>query len=127
MWWGWERTLLDRARGLERQAWEQREDDGAGVFDLHTRRRMARKEVSCCAAREREAWQVMRERWREDTEGQAGVAGASASTQKRTGKCSEVGQASSRAHVKGSLLMQNRKENAGKIGIHRGVAAVMVY
>ena len=52
---------------------------------------------------------------------------ASASTQKRTGKCSEVGQASSRAHVKGSLLMQNRKENAGKIGTHRGVAAVMVY
>ena len=52
---------------------------------------------------------------------------ASASTRRREWKCSEVGQASSPAHEKGRLLMQNRKENTGKIGTHRGVAAVTVY
>ena len=36
-------------------------------------------------------------------------------------------QASSWAHIKGRLLMQNRKENTGNIGTHRGVAAVTVY
>ena len=36
-------------------------------------------------------------------------------------------QARAGACSKGRLLMQNRKENTGKIGANRGVAAVMVY